>query len=84
MPDDNLTLDEIRRMAAEIGMTRLTDGHLEELLRATRTARARRAALPVASLGPADEPAHVFRLEDHRSLTPSPSPGRRGEMDGGR
>jgi hypothetical protein len=63
LSDDNLSLDEIRRMAAEIGMTRLTDGHLQELLRATRTARARRAALPIGSLTPADEPAHVFRLE---------------------
>jgi hypothetical protein len=62
MLDDSLTLDEIRRMAAEIGLTRLTDGHLEELLRATRTARARRAALPIGNLAPADEPAHVFRL----------------------
>ena len=64
MPDDTLTLDEIRRMAAEIGLSRLTDGHLQELLRATRTARARRAALPFANLVPADEPAHVFQLED--------------------
>jgi hypothetical protein len=64
--DEALTLDEIRRMAAEIGMTRLTDGHLQELLRATRTARARRAALPFANLTPADEPAHVFRLEDSK------------------
>ena len=74
MVDDSLTLDEIRRMAAEIGMTRLTDGHLQELLRATRTARARRAALPIGNLTPADEPAHVFRLEADRALTPSPSP----------
>jgi len=66
MPDDTLTLDEIRRMAAEIGMTRLTEAHLQELLRATRTARARRASLPIASLTPADEPAHVFRLEADR------------------
>jgi len=64
MSDDSLSLDEIRKMAAEIGMTRLTDGHLQELLRATRTARARRAALPLANLGPADEPAHVFVLKD--------------------
>ena len=60
MPDDGLTLEEVRRMAAEIGMTRLTEAHLEQLLRATRAARARRAALPVATLEPADEPAHVF------------------------
>ena len=62
MPDDSLTLEEIRRMAAEIGMTRLTDEQLQQLLRATRTARARRTALPMANLGPADEPAHVFRF----------------------
>ena len=66
MSDDNLSLDEVRRMAAEIGLSRLTDGHLQELLRATRTARARRAALPFAILTPADEPAHVFRLEDSK------------------
>ena len=66
MPDDTLTLDEIRRMAAEIGLTRLTDAHLEQLLRATRTARARRASLAIATLTPADEPMHVFRLEDLR------------------
>jgi len=64
MPDDSLTLDEIRRMAAEIGLTRLTDEHLQQLLRATQAARARRAALPVATLTPADEPAHVFRADD--------------------
>lgn len=64
MKDDLVTVDEIRGMAAEIGLTHLTNEHIEELLRATRTARARRAALPVATLGPADEPAHVFRLVD--------------------
>jgi hypothetical protein len=63
MPDDSLTLDEIRRMAAEIGMTHLTDEQLQQLLRATRAARARRAALPIGNLVPADEPAHVFKLE---------------------
>jgi hypothetical protein len=62
MSDDSLTLDEMRGMAAEIGLTRLTDEQLQQLLRATRTARARRANLPIASLTPADEPAHVFRL----------------------
>lgn len=62
MPDHDLTLEDIRRMAAEIGMIRLTDEHFQELLRATRFARARRATLPVDNLGAADEPAHVFRL----------------------
>jgi hypothetical protein len=62
MDESNLTLEEIRKMAADIGMNRLTDEHLQQLLRATRAARARRAALPVAGLDPADEPSHVFRL----------------------
>jgi hypothetical protein len=57
---DNLTLNDVRKMAAEIGMTRLDDQHLQQLLRATIAARARRAALPVDTLTPADEPAHVF------------------------
>jgi len=64
MSDDNPTLDEVRKMAADIGMTRLTDAHLQQLLRATRTARARRASLAIATLTPADEPMHVFRLEE--------------------
>ena len=63
MADDTLTLDEIRKMAAEIGLTRLSEEHLKQLLNSTRTARARRAALPVGTLTPADEPSHVFRLE---------------------
>jgi hypothetical protein len=57
---DDITLDEVRRMAHDIGLTRLTDEHLQQLLRATRTARTRRAALPTGELTPADEPAHVF------------------------
>jgi hypothetical protein len=64
MADDALTVEEVRRMAEEIGLTRLTDEHLQQLLRATRAARARRAVLPVATLTPADEPAHVLHLED--------------------
>ena len=55
MAEDNLTLDEVRKMAAEIGMTRLTDEHLQQLLRATQVARARRTALPVANITPADD-----------------------------
>lgn len=62
MPDHALTMDEVRRMAAEIGLTRLTDGQVQELLRATAAARARRGTLSNADLTPADEPAHVFRL----------------------
>jgi hypothetical protein len=62
MANDHLTIGEVKRMADEIGLTNLTDEHLEELLRATLAAKARRTALHVASLTPADEPAHVFGL----------------------
>ena len=61
--NDEITLEAVRRMAADAGLKRLTDEHLQQLLRATRTARARQAALPTADLMPADEPAHVFRLD---------------------
>ena len=60
---DEITLDAVRSMASDAGLTRLTDEHLQQLLRATRTARARQAALPTGDLTPADEPAHVFRLD---------------------
>ena len=59
----DLTLEEVRAMAAEIGMASLSDEHLRDLVHATKAARARRAALPVAKLSPTDEPAHVFRLD---------------------
>lgn len=62
MANERVTLDEVRRMAAEIGMTRLADEHLQQLLRATNVARARRKALPLGEIAPADEPAHVFHL----------------------
>lgn len=59
---NSLTLDEVRRMAAEIGLTRLADEHLQQLLRATNAARARREALPFGEITPDAEPAHVFHL----------------------
>ena len=58
---DELTLAEIRKLADDIGMTRLTEEHVEQLARATRAAQARRAALPLDTLAPADEPAHIYR-----------------------
>ncbi|MGQ0751716.1 MAG: hypothetical protein ACT4PS_14370 [Betaproteobacteria bacterium] len=61
MPSE-ITLDEMRRMAADVGLTRLTEAQLGELLRATQTARRRSAALPTAGLTPADEPAHVYSI----------------------
>ena len=66
MKDDDVTLEHVRKMADEIGMTRLTDEHLQQLLRATKAARARRASLGFSTLGPADEPAHVYRLTENR------------------
>jgi hypothetical protein len=60
-----INLEAMRRVAAEFGLTRLTDEHLQQLLRAAEAARQRRAALPTAGLVPADEPAHVFRAERH-------------------
>ena len=62
MATDDLTVDDVRKMAADIGMTRLDDGQLQQLLRSTRAARARRDALPTSTLTYADEPAHVFSL----------------------
>lgn len=62
MANDDLTLDDVRRMAADIGMTRLTETQLQELLRSTRAARARRTALATSTLAYADEPSHVFSL----------------------
>lgn len=64
MPNDDLDLDTLKRMAADIGLARLDDTHLQQLLKATQVARARQASLPYAALTPADEPAHVYSLND--------------------
>jgi hypothetical protein len=63
MANEALTLEQVKQMAADVGMTRLADEHVQQLLRATRLALARRDTLPAGTLGPADEPAHVFRLD---------------------
>lgn len=57
-----LKLEDVRNMATDIGMTHLTTAHLQELLRATNAARARRDLLQAATLTYADEPAHLFSL----------------------
>ena len=59
----DITLDDVRRMAADARLDRLGDDHLQELWRATRLAQTRRSALPTRDLAPADEPAHVYRLD---------------------
>ena len=61
-----LTVDQLRALAADVGLDRLTPEHLEQLTRATNAARARRASLKKETLAPADEPAHVFSVEDSR------------------
>ena len=61
MQTDHLTIDEVRRMAAAIGLTRLSEEHMQQLLHAANMAHARRTILAAASLTPADEPAHVYR-----------------------
>ena len=68
MAKENLTLDDVKTMAAEIGLSRFTDEHLQELVRATNAARARQRSLRFDKIAPADEPAHVFHLtaEDQR------------------
>jgi hypothetical protein len=62
MTNQNLSIDDVRKLAADIGLTRLADAHLQELLRATNAARARRATLDNDTLTCADEPSHVFSL----------------------
>ena len=57
----DITLDEMRKAAADIAWTGLTDEHLKQLVRATTAARARRAALQIETLKASDEPAHMFR-----------------------
>jgi hypothetical protein len=60
---EDYTLEEVRRMAADAGLTNLTEAHLQELSSAAAAARQRRAALPFAQLAPADEPATVLSME---------------------
>lgn len=62
MASEALTIDALSKMATDIGLTHLTPEHLQQLMRATEAARARRDALHSRTLTPADEPAHVFQL----------------------
>ena len=62
MANENLSIDDVRKMAADIGMTHLTDAHVQQLLRATNAARARRTVLQANMLTYADEPSNVFSL----------------------
>ncbi|MCC6534407.1 MAG: hypothetical protein IT531_17785 [Burkholderiales bacterium] len=68
MTESVLTLDQVRAMAADLRLDRFNDAQLEELTRATNAARARRAKLGIERLSLADEPAHVFRLDDEEPV----------------
>ena len=64
MPDTNLTVDQIRALAADAGLERFTDEHLQQLTRATNASRARAKKLGSERLRYGDEPAHVYRIEE--------------------
>ncbi len=53
---------EARKLAAQLGLNRLSEADLAKLLNAARIADMRRSALDTSALQPSDEPALVFRL----------------------
>lgn len=57
----NDDLGDLKQQAAAVGLTRLTDKHLQQLQRATARSQNNRANLQV-ELSVTDEPAHVFSL----------------------
>jgi len=58
---DKDNLDDLKQRAAAVGLTRLTEKHLQQLERASKRAAERKAVLTVP-LTVADEPAHVYTL----------------------
>lgn len=56
------TKEELRTLANEYGLTKLTDAHLEEFGRAYAVAKGHSGDLP-RDFTLADEPAHVFRAK---------------------
>lgn len=54
---------DIKQRAEAIGLTKLTDKHLEQLARATQSATQRKQQLTV-ELEIADEPSHVFHAKE--------------------
>lgn len=53
---------EARKLAEALGLNKLSELHLKQLLDASRVAATRRSLLDTDTLSPADEPALVFRL----------------------
>lgn len=59
---DHGSNEEARKLAGALGLDKLSEVHLKQLLNASRVAAARRSLLNTDTLSPADEPALVFRL----------------------
>ncbi len=64
MAEVQFTEQWMRERAQEIGLTRLTPEHVQQLLKATNAANARRGVLRFDTLTYADEPAHVYGLPE--------------------
>jgi hypothetical protein len=60
---ENDDLSDLKQRAEAIGLTRLSDKHLQQLQRATARSRSNKANLQI-ELTVADEPAHVFSLTE--------------------
>ncbi len=59
---DHSSETRARQLAGTLGLNNLKPEHLQQLLKAEKVSAARRALMDTASLTPADEPAHVYRL----------------------
>jgi hypothetical protein len=59
MADD---IEQVRKRAADIGLTNLTDAHLAQLAEADKGAQERLGRIPT-DLHMYEEPAHTFRLD---------------------
>lgn len=63
MTHADLTLEQVRDLAAQAGLDRFTDEQLQQLMRTTNASRARVRKMGLDKLTYADEPAHVFRSD---------------------
>ena len=63
MGGDGIDLDDVRKRAAEIGLTNLTDKHLEQLAKADQGTQQRLGLIPT-DLHAYEEPAHIFRADE--------------------
>lgn len=63
MGTTDLTLEQVRVLAAQAGLDRFTDEQLQQLMRTTNASRARVQKMGLDKLTYADEPAHVFHSD---------------------